>query len=207
MCVLMDATSLADESGWHPVNHMCAPLRILLLSPESFRPHGLGAPLLRIAPSRVKHPGCKAFGELAEWLRSGLQIRLRRFDSGTRLQTFQKVGGQVARKRQNTPRLGTVSRPLNTVHPVAFTAPARAPRLARDDRHLCMSQRPPAHPAGVRDNRSADSRAAAPAARARPTQGGDGAACQPLGCVTDPATLRRTKKHGGRLTRHKRENY
>jgi hypothetical protein len=26
------------------------------------------------------------FGELAEWLRSGLQIRAHRFDSGTRLQ-------------------------------------------------------------------------------------------------------------------------
>lgn len=31
------------------------------------------------------------FGELAEWLRSGLQIRVHRFDSGTRLQSFQWV--------------------------------------------------------------------------------------------------------------------
>ena len=27
-------------------------------------------------------------GELAEWLRSGLQIRVHRFDSGTRLQVY-----------------------------------------------------------------------------------------------------------------------
>ena len=31
-------------------------------------------------------PYCKDYGELAEWLRSGLQIRVHRFESGTRLQ-------------------------------------------------------------------------------------------------------------------------
>ena len=42
---------------------------------------GLPPPL---TPSLEKH-NTHLFGDVAEWLRSGLQIRLHRFDSGTRL--------------------------------------------------------------------------------------------------------------------------
>ena len=38
-------------------------------------------------------------GELAEWLRSGLQIRVHRFESGTRLQTF--LGSEAARQTRD----------------------------------------------------------------------------------------------------------
>ena len=34
-------------------------------------------------------------GELAEWLRSGLQIRVHRFDSGTRLQSLSRSNGNI----------------------------------------------------------------------------------------------------------------
>ena len=50
-----------------------------------------GLSLLRAVASHAKQPTPKLIGELAEWLRSGLQIRVHRFDSGTRLQTFHRI--------------------------------------------------------------------------------------------------------------------
>ena len=71
----------------------------LQLGPGSFpledRLPGLGAgdfdfcvraAAFRDLPFSPNPPSSAPRGELAEWLRSGLQIRVHRFDSGTRLQ-------------------------------------------------------------------------------------------------------------------------